>query len=146
MDDGFLPVTIQIAPFDDDPASMEAMIDSLGREVDCFEGPCDSLTWRERYSILPLKPVACCVAVPRKHRPSKKEALRWEGLDGETLLVKRGDSPVLNRMRDEIEAKPPESPFWTRSTSMTPTCSTSANRWAVLWKPWTSGKMSTPPS
>lgn len=108
VDDGTLPVTIQIVPFEDDPASMEAMLDSLGREIDCFVGPCDSLTWRERYSILPLEPVACCIAVPRKHRLAKQARLRWRDLDGETLLlVKRGDSPVLNRMRDELEAEHP---------------------------------------
>ena len=109
IDDGTLPVTIHIVPFDDSPTSMEIMLDSLGKEIDCFVGPCDSLTWRERYNILPLEPVHCCIAVPRKHKLSKKKILRWSDLDGETImLVKRGDSPVLNKMRDEIEAKHPQ--------------------------------------
>ncbi len=109
IDDGTLPVTIRMIPFDDDPASMEVMLDSLGREIDCFAGPCDSLTWNERYNILPLAPLDCRIAVPRKHRLSKKDLLLWSDLDGETfMLVKRGDSPVLNRMRDEIEAKHPQ--------------------------------------
>lgn len=108
IDDGTLPVTIHIVPFDDSPTSMEIMLDSLGKEIDCFVGPCDSLTWRERYNILPLEPVHCCIAVPRKHPLSKKEMLRWSDLDGETMmLVKRGDSPVLNRLRDEIEEQHP---------------------------------------
>lgn len=108
IDDGSLPVTIRIVPFDDSPAGMESMLDSLGRDIDCFVGPCDSLTWRERYRILPLEPVRCCIAVPRKHTLSRKALLRWSDLDGETLmLVKRGDSPVLNRMRDEIEERHP---------------------------------------
>ena len=109
IDDGTLPVTIHIVPFDDSPTSMEIMLDLLGKEIDCFVGPCDSLTWRERYHILPLEPVHCCIAVPRKHPLSKKEMLRWSDLDGETMmLVKRGDSPVLNQLRDEIEAKHPQ--------------------------------------
>lgn len=108
IDDGTLPVTIHIVPFDDSPTSMEIMLDSLGKEIDCFVGPCDSLTWRERYNILPLEPVHCCIAVPRKHPLSKKEMLRWSDLDGETMMVvKRGDSPVLNRLRDEIEEQHP---------------------------------------
>lgn len=108
IDDGTLPVTIHIVPFDDSPASMENMLDSLGNEIDCFAGPCDSLTWKERYNILPLRMGECCVAVPRKHRLAKKELLKWSDLDGETfMLVKRGNSPVLNRMRDEIETKHP---------------------------------------
>ena len=108
IDDGTLPVTIHIVPFDDSPTSMEIMLDLLGKEIDCFVGPCDSLTWRERYHILPLEPVHCCIAVPRKHPLSKKEMLRWSDLDGETMmLVKRGDSPGLNRLRDEIEKQHP---------------------------------------
>ncbi|MCM1083914.1 MAG: LysR family transcriptional regulator [Clostridium sp.] len=106
IDDGTLPVTIRIIPFDDSPASMEKMLETLGREIDCFVGPCASLSWEERYNILVLKQGECCIAVPRKHRLAKKEKLKWNDLDGETLmLVKRGDSPVLNRLRDEIETK-----------------------------------------
>ncbi len=108
IDDGTLPVTIRIIPFDDSPASMEKMLETLGKEIDCFAGPCDSLTWKERYHILVLKQGECCIAVPRKHRLAKKEKLKWSDLDGESLmLVKRGDSPVLNRLRDEIETKHP---------------------------------------
>lgn len=109
IDDGTLPVAIHIVPFDDSPVSMETMLDSLGREIDCFVGPCDSLTWKERYNILSLKPVNCCIAVPRMHKLSKKKKLTWSDLEGETfMLVKRGDSPVLNKMRDEIETKHPQ--------------------------------------
>lgn len=104
IDDDTLSVTIQIIPFDDSPASMEAMMDSLGKKIDCFVGPCDSLTWKERYNIFYLAPSKCCIAVPRKHRLAKKDRLRWSDLDGETImLVKRGESPVINQIRDEIE-------------------------------------------
>ncbi len=109
IDDGTLPVAIRIIPFDDSPASMEKMLETLGKEIDCFVGPCDSLTWKERYNILVLKQGECCIAVPRKHRLARKEKLKWSDLDGESLmLVKRGDSPVLNRLRDEIETKHPK--------------------------------------
>ncbi len=109
IDDGTLPVTIRIVPFDDSPASMEKMLETLGKEIDCFVGPCDSLTWKERYNILELKQGECCIAVPRKHRLARKGKLKWTDLDGESLmLVKRGDSPVLNRLRDEIEIKHPK--------------------------------------
>lgn len=108
VDDGTLPVTIRIVPFDDSPASMEKMLETLGKEIDCFVGPCDSLTWKEKYNILVLRQGECCIAVPRKHRLAKKEKLQWSDLDGENLmLVKRGDSPELNGLRDEIETKHP---------------------------------------
>lgn len=36
----------------------------------------------------------------------KKKSLRWGDLDGETIMmVKRGESPVINKIRDEIEEK-----------------------------------------
>lgn len=109
MDDGTLPVAIRIVPFDDSPASMEKMLETLGKEIDCFVGPCDSLTWKENYNVLVLNQGECCIAVPRKHRLAKKEKLQWSDLDGESLmLVKRGDSPMLNRLRDEIETKHPK--------------------------------------
>ena len=109
IDDGTLPVAIHIVPFDDSPAGMEAMLDSLGRDIDCFVGPCDSRTWREQYNILPLRPGECCIAVPRKHRLAKKEKLQWSDLDGETfMLVKRGDSPVLNKCDAKIESEHPQ--------------------------------------
>ena len=108
IDDGTLPVAIRIVPFDDSPASMAKMLDTIGKEIDCFVGPCDSLTWKEKYNILVLKQAECCIAVPRKHRLAKKEKLQWNDLAGENLmLVKRGDSPELNRLRDEIETKHP---------------------------------------
>ena len=72
IDTGTLPAAIHIVPFDYNPTSMEAMLNLLGKEIDCFVGPCDSLTRKD--------------------------------LNGETLmLVKHGDSPILNKMRDEIE-------------------------------------------
>lgn len=108
IDDGTLPVTIRIVPFDDSPAGMDAMLETLGKEIDCFVSPCDSLMWKERCNILIVGHCECCIAVPRKHRLAKKERLHWNDLDGETLmLVKRGDSPVLNRLHDEIETKHP---------------------------------------
>lgn len=107
--DGTLPVTIRIVPFDDSPAGMEAMLETLGKEIDCFVSPCDNQTWKEQYNILILRQGECCIAVPRKHRLAKKKRLCWEDLDGETImLVKRGNSPVLNRLHDEIETKHPK--------------------------------------
>lgn len=40
---------------------------------------------------------------------AKKGRLTWSDMAGETLmLIKRGKFPVLDRMRDEIEASRPE--------------------------------------
>ncbi|MCD7855268.1 MAG: LysR family transcriptional regulator [Clostridiales bacterium] len=107
IDDG--AYTIHIVPFDDTPSGMETMLSSLGEKIDCFVGPCDSLTWKETCNILQIKQGECAIAVPRKHRLSNKEMLCWNDLNGETImLVKRGDSPVLNQLRDEIETNHPQ--------------------------------------
>ena len=101
--DGNQPFQLRIVPFDDDPAGLDTVLSALGKQIDCFVGPCDSIEWRKQHSILLLDRLPCRVAVPRKHRLAKKKSLCWPDLDGETfMLIKRGDSTVLNRMRDDI--------------------------------------------
>lgn len=109
IDDGTQPFQMQIVPFDDDPVSLASIFSATGNQVDCFIGPCDSITWQEQHSILHLYKIPCRVAVPRKHRLARKKSLCWSDLDGETfMMVKRGDSPVLNQIRDEIVTNHPK--------------------------------------
>lgn len=108
-DDGTQPFQIKIVPFEDDPASIAAMMKSLGNEIDCFVGPCDSVAWKKNYSIYPLGICKCCIAVSRRHHLARKKILHWDDMAGETLmLVKRGQSSVVDHMRDEIEASHPD--------------------------------------
>ena len=101
-------VRITIVPFGDDPAGMRRMLDSLGREIDCFVSPCDSATWRRRFGIVRLGTYRCCVALAKSHRLAGKERLVWDDLDGETLmLVRRGESRVLDALRDDVERNHP---------------------------------------
>lgn len=107
VDDGTLQM--RIVPFEDDPAGMASMLNSLGNEIDCFVSPCDSAAWKKSYNIYPLGSCRCCVAVSRRHRLAQKRVLRWPDFSGETLmLIKRGVSSVLDAIRDEIEASHPE--------------------------------------
>lgn len=107
VDDG--TVQMRIVPFEDDPAGMASMLNSLGNEIDCFVSPCDSAAWKKSYNIYPLGSCRCCVAVSRRHRLAQKRVLRWPDFSGETLmLIKRGVSSVLDAIRDEIEASHPE--------------------------------------
>ena len=108
-DNGEQPFQIKIVPFEDDPASMSAMLKSLGSEIDCFISPCDSVAWKKSYSIHPIGTCKCCIAVSRRHRLAKKDRLTWADMEGETLmLMKQGESPVLDRMREEIIAAHPD--------------------------------------
>lgn len=107
-DHGTLPFQMQVVPFDDDPAGMSAMLQSLGRAIDCFIGPCDSAAWKKNYSLYLTGTCRCCIAVSRRHPLAKKERLTWDDLAGETLmLIKRGESPVLDRLRADIETAHP---------------------------------------
>ncbi len=106
--DNELSFQIRIVPFDDDPAGLGAALSSLGSQIDCFVSPCDSDEWRKQHSILLLDELPCRVAVPRKHRLSKKSRLTWPDLDGETLMIiKSRETPVLSRMRDDIAENHP---------------------------------------
>ena len=99
---GDLDFQIQIVPFDDGPDTLGSLLSS-GGPIDLFVGPCDSVEWRRKYGVLPLGTIPCRVAVPRGHRLAGKGRLTWGDLEGETLLlVRRGESPVLDQIRDEI--------------------------------------------
>ena len=103
FDDGSLPFQIHIVPFDDDPAGLDSALSALGNQIDCFVAPCDSMEWRAQHNIFLLDKLPCRIAVPRKHPLSKKKSLRWSDLEEETfMMIKRGDSTVLNQMRDDI--------------------------------------------
>ncbi|MCM1055769.1 MAG: LysR family transcriptional regulator [Bacteroides sp.] len=103
IDDGTLPFQLRIVPFDDGPTGLDSVVSSLGNQIDCFVGPCDSNEWRKKHNILLLEYLPCRIAVPRKHPLAKKKSLCWSDLDGETFMViKSGDTPVLSRLRDDI--------------------------------------------
>ena len=109
IDDGNLPFQIHIVPFDDDPASLDSVLSALGNQIDCFVSPCNSAEWQKQCGIFLLNKLPCRIAVPRKHRLAKKKSLCWSDLDGETFMVlRRGDSTVLNQIRDDILENHPQ--------------------------------------
>ena len=109
IDDGNLPFQIRIIPFDDDPASLDSVLSALGNQIDCFVSPCNSAEWQKQCGIFLLNKLPCRIAVSRKHRLAKKKSLCWSDLDGETFMVlRRGDSSVLNQIRDDILENHPQ--------------------------------------
>ena len=98
-----LPFRVEIVPFEDRAEGLAQTVASLGETIDCFVGPCDSVMWRETCSVLLLDEIPCRVALPATHRLAARARLTWDDLDGETLmLVRAGESPVLDRLRAEI--------------------------------------------
>ena len=92
-----------IVPFNDDTDSLNAMLNSLGDKIDCFVTPCGSMALTMNYSFLPFRSCRCAVAMSKRHPLAKKEILAWEDLNGESLLlIKRGESYVIDAIRDDI--------------------------------------------
>lgn len=99
---------ISIIPFEDSPASLGGMLASLGNAIDCFVGPCDSEHWKKNFSVVPFARVRCCIALSKRHPLAEKKSLEWRDLEGERLmLIKRGISSVIDRMRCDLERRCP---------------------------------------
>lgn len=92
-----------IVAFNDDVDGLSAMLSSLGDKIDCFVTPCGSTKLLMNYSFLPFDTCKCVAAMSKKHPLAKKKVLSWQDFDGETLLLMRqGESYVLDEMRDDI--------------------------------------------
>ena len=98
---------LHIVPFEDDHQGILGEISALGEKFDFLIGACDSRQWLDRCNFLPLGVYHHCVAVPREHPLARKEKLTIEDLYGQTLMmVKRGDSSSVDRVRTFVEAHP----------------------------------------
>lgn len=98
---------LHIVPFEDDHQGILSEIAALGEKFDFLVGVCDSKQWLDRCSFYPLGTYQHCCAVSRDHPLAGKERLAIEDLYGQTLMmVKQGDSAVVDQIRGEISAHP----------------------------------------
>lgn len=98
---------LQIVPFEDDHCDILSEISAIGGKFDFLVAACDSMQWLNRCKFQQIGTYKHCVAVPREHPLAKKECLVIEDLFGETLMLgKRGDSAVVDSIREEIEKYP----------------------------------------
>lgn len=98
---------LHIVPFEDDHEGILNEIGALGVKFDFLIGACDSRQWLDRCRFLSLGEYHHCVAVPRDHPLAGRKCLTVQDLYGQTLMmVRRGDSPSVDRVRDEIERHP----------------------------------------
>ncbi len=103
-----IPYRIEIVPFSDDEVFLRKTIDTLGRDADCIVGPVGSRAFVEHRSVLVLGTWECCIAVARTDELASKARLTWDDLKGRKLmLVREGDSFVIDRMRQEIAERHP---------------------------------------
>ena len=107
LSDQFPGYRLHIIPYEDDHEGILNEIGALGTKFDFLIGACDSRQWLDRCRFLPLGQYHHCVAVPRDHPLAGRKRLTIRDLYGETLMmVKRGDSPSVDRVRDEIQRHP----------------------------------------
>lgn len=98
---------LHIVPFEDDHEGILSEISSLGDKFDFLIGVCDSSLWLDRCNFLQLGTLEHCITVSRDHRLANKKSLTIKDLYGETLMmVKQGDSPVVDGLRNEISQHP----------------------------------------
>lgn len=109
LSDQYPQFKIQIIPFEDDHNNILNTMDAVGRDFDFIVGVCGSSQWLSRVNFYELEKVRVCCAVSRSHRLASKPLLEYADLYGETLMmVKQGDSPHLDRLREEIVEKYPK--------------------------------------
>lgn len=109
VSDSYPQFQIKIVPFEDDHNSIVSTIASLGSSFDFIVGACDSAEWLKRCQFFQLGSYHFCCAVSQKHRLAEKDRLKLTDLYGERLMmVSRGDSPMNDEIRDEIEKEHPQ--------------------------------------
>lgn len=107
VNEAFPGYKLHIVPFEDDHEGILSEIKALGEKFDFLIGACDSEKWLNLCGFQQLGTYQHCCAVAREHPLAKKERLTIPDLYGETLMmVKRGDSTAVDKIRDEIERHP----------------------------------------
>lgn len=98
---------ISVVPFDDEHSGILSVIGRIGTDFDIIVGVCDSVKWLERCNLLKLGAYKKCIAVPAGHRLAGRKRLKISDLFGETLMmVKAGDSPINDRIREDLSQYP----------------------------------------
>lgn len=104
VSDRFPGYKLHIVPFEDDHDGILTEIEALGEKFDFLVAACDSKEWLSRCNFLKLGSYKQCVAVSRTHPLARRKSLSVEDLFGETvMMVKKGDSGTVDRIRAELE-------------------------------------------
>lgn len=97
--------TLQLVPFVDQFGSDQDEV--LTPQMDCILTPYSVKTWQKYYNYLPLGAYPCEIGIPRQHPLANRVSLSWADLkDQRLLLLKKGISPVIDQLRDEVNRHP----------------------------------------
>ncbi|MBQ3310665.1 LysR family transcriptional regulator [bacterium] len=102
-------IKINIVPMGDSYTNLLTLADELGKTIDCFASGYDSNHIDKNHNIYPLGENSCHISVPKNHKLANKKKLKLSDLYGENLmLLKKGNSPVIDKIRNTIETKHPK--------------------------------------
>ncbi|SHL58343.1 DNA-binding transcriptional regulator, LysR family [Anaerocolumna jejuensis DSM 15929] len=94
---------LKIVPFNDDFATPPITSHTIGKDFDFIIGLYDTVTWKDYSNVYELGRYHFFFAVSRNHRLASKKELSLSDLYGERLMmIKRGNSPVIDGIRDYI--------------------------------------------
>jgi DNA-binding transcriptional LysR family regulator len=100
---------ITIVPFEDESDVLEAKYLNLGKQFDILVAPKVIANWKGPFQVLKLGEYRFSFAVSIRHHLAKKKVLSLADLHGEQLIiVKRGASGLIDRIRDFIMEQHPE--------------------------------------
>ena len=109
---------IQIVPFEDDNTNILQIIKNIGKDFDFIVGVCDSSLWLENCNFYKLADYTFSISCRKGHPLSRKKSLKFKDLSNETIMtVKKGDSQINDKIRDDIIKKYPsitieDAPFF----------------------------------
>lgn len=98
---------IDLVSFEDDPLSMQRMFTNIGTKIDFFVGPINSEQINHGpFQTYELPETLAYWGVPINNHLANKAQITFDDLKNEQiLLVKRGLSPRLDKLRDKLEEK-----------------------------------------
>lgn len=104
---GYPHFHLKVVPFEDTGA--QTAFANIGKKYDLMVGPFNSIHTAKFSDFLELGRYHFCVTMPRLHPLAGKKIISYQDLHGENLLMQaKGNSPVNDKIRDEIERNHPQ--------------------------------------
>lgn len=99
-------IKTRLIPFENTPENAKEILDNLGRDIDVVAGVFDEATFGlKKCKGLQISEEILCCAVSMRHPLASKDRLSIQDLYGENLmLIHRGWSQQIDRLRDDIQA------------------------------------------
>ena len=102
-------IKINIVSMGDSFTNLISFSNELGKSIDCFATLLDSYHLSSNFNFFELGEKPCYISVPHNHKLAMKKLLKWADLSGEKLmLIKKGNSSVIDKIREKIELEFPK--------------------------------------